>query len=331
MSSDSSDEELQPGTLPSGDASDISRAARERRPALVFLRGELMAVPIPLERDEVVLGRALEADIRINDVRVSRMHARITVERAEENGENSYRIIDLGSTNGTLLNGQPISEATLSDGDKITIGEHLVRFDMLDEIDREYQRQIHRLLAHDELTGLLTSKSFFSELRREAARAESESRPFCVLMMDIDHFKEVNDTYGHLAGSQTLEEIGAVITRALRAGDVAARFGGEEFAAFLLDADIAQGLVAAERVRSEVEAHAFPATRHGTGDIERKTHHVTISLGVASFPDDGRDPIELMEMADSALYRAKRMGRNRVFTYRQVSSDNKDPLPLRRE
>ena len=331
MSSDSSNEELQHSTLMSGDASDISRATSERRPALVFLRGELLAVPIPLERDEVILGRALEADVRINDSRASRLHARIFAERNEETGETSYRIADLSSTNGTLLNGLLVTEATLNDGDKITIGDHLMRFDMLDEIDREYQRQIHRLLAHDELTGLLTSKSFFSELRREAARAEFESRPFCVLMMDLDHFKEVNDTYGHLAGSQTLEETGMVITRALRAGDVAARFGGEEFAAFLLDADIAQGIVAAERVRMAVEEHAFPATRHGSNDTEQKTHHITISIGVAAFPDDGRDPIELMEMADSALYRAKALGRNRVCTYRQVSTDNKEPLPSRRE
>jgi diguanylate cyclase (GGDEF)-like protein len=331
VSSDSSNEELPQGTLLGGDSVDSARATHERRPALVFLRGELLAVPIPLERDEVILGRALEADVRINDPRASRMHARITTERDEATAETLYRIIDLGSTNGTLLNGQPVSEAFIKDGDKITIGEHLMRFDMLDEIDREYQRQIHRLLAHDELTGLLTSKSFFSELRREAARAELESRPFCVLMMDLDHFKEVNDTYGHLAGSQTLEETGMVITRALRAGDVAARFGGEEFAAFLLDADIAQAIVAAERVRAEVETHPFPATRHGAGDAKPKTHHITISIGVAAFPEDARDPIELMEMADSALYRAKALGRNRVCTYRQVSTDNKDPLPSRRE
>src|SRR4051794_34257436 len=259
----------------------VSARAGERHPALVFLRGELLAAPIPLEREEVTLGRALEADVRVNDARASRMHARITVEHDSSTNEARYRLTDLGSTNGTLLNGQPVKDAYLRDGDKITVGEHLMRFELLDDIDREYQRQIHRLLAHDELTGLLTSKSFFSELRREAARAELESRPFCVLMMDLDHFKEVNDTYGHLAGSQTLEETGMVITRALRAGDVAARFGGEEFAAFLLDADIAQAIVAAERVRAEVAAHPFPATR--SNDTEPKKHHITISIGVAAF------------------------------------------------
>ena len=296
-------------------SSDPVESRRDRRPALVFLRGELLAVPIPLERSEVTLGRALEADVRINDSGVSRLHARIATERDPSSNQPRYRLTDLGSTNGTLLNGRRISEALLEDGDKFEIGDQLIRFAMLDEIDREFQQQIHRLLAHDELTGLLTSKSFFSELRREAARAESLSMPFCVLMMDLDHFKNVNDSYGHLAGSATLEEVGAVIKRALRAGDVAARFGGEEFAAFLLYANYAQGLVAAERVRAAIEKHEFPAAALGGGEPETK-HHITMSIGVASFPEDGRDAIELVQMADSALYRAKRSGRNRVVAYR---------------
>jgi two-component system cell cycle response regulator len=308
---------------------DARPAQLERRPALVFLRGELMAVPIPLERDEVVLGRAVEADVRVNDFRASRLHARISTERDPKTGVARYKIKDLDSTNGTLLNGQLIKEAFLDEGDKVTIGDYLFRFEMLDEIDREFQQQIHRLLAHDELTGLLTSKSFFSELRREAAVAEEDSHPFCVLMMDIDYFKLVNDTYGHLVGSQTLEEMGGVIKSALRAGDVAARFGGEEFAAFLLEADYAQGLVAAERVRSAIEKHEFAAVRKGSSG-ELKTHHITISVGVAAFPDDARDPIELVELADSALYRAKRGGRNRICAYRPSLAATEQVLPSRR-
>jgi diguanylate cyclase (GGDEF)-like protein len=289
--------------------------AAARHPALVFLRGELLVEPIPLDRDEVTLGRALEADVRVNDARASRMHARIHVERDPATGEMRYRIEDLGSTNGTQLNGEPVTNAYLQDGDKISVGEQLLRFDLLDDIDREYQRQIHRLLAHDELTGLLTSKSFFSELRRETARAEAESRPFCVLMMDLDHFKAVNDTHGHLVGSQTLEVVGSLIMRELRAGDVAARFGGEEFAAFLLKADCAQGLVAAERVRAAIEAHHFPAMRRGAANDAGETLRITISVGVASYPDDACDSIELVELADTALYRAKNLGRNRVVAY----------------
>ncbi|MGH9945313.1 MAG: diguanylate cyclase [Pyrinomonadaceae bacterium] len=304
-------------------------AGRERRPALVFLQGDLLAAPIPLDRDEVTLGRALEADVRVNDARASRRHARICIERdGSADGAPRYHVTDLGSTNGTLLNGHPVADAYLEDGDKLTIGEHLIRFDLLDDIDREFQRQIYRLLAHDELTGLLTSKSFFSELRREAARAEAEERPFCVLMMDLDHFKQVNDTYGHLVGSRTLSEVGVLITRALRAGDVAARFGGEEFAAFLLDADCAQGLVAAERVRAAVEAHAFSAARHNAPpDEEPRTHRLTISVGIAVFPDDAREPVRLVELADTALYRAKNSGRNRVSAYCPGESVPREPRP----
>lgn len=303
---------------PNDSNSGAPRPARHRRPALVFIAGDLLAVPIPLDRDEVTLGRALEANVRVNDAGVARLHARVAAERDPATGETRYRLTNLDLANSTLLNGEPVQDALLHDGDKIGVGDHLLRFDMLDEIDQQYHQQIHRLLAHDELTGLLTSRSFFSELRRESARAEAGGRPFCVLMMDLDYFKEVNDTYGHLVGSESLGEVGGLITGALRAGDVAARFGGEEFAAFLLDADLAQGITVGERVRAAVEEHAFPATRRSSSGGVQATHHMTISVGVATSPDDSRDPIELIELADSALYRAKRDGRNRVCAYRGV-------------
>lgn len=303
------------------------RSQDDLRPALIFLTGDLLAVPIPLEREEVILGRALEADVRVNDTKISRKHARINAIKDEATGATSYVLTDLSSRNGTLLNGQKVRQEALQNGDKITIGEHILRFEFLDEIDREYHRQIHRLLSHDDLTGLLSSRSFFSELRRESARAKQENRPFCVLMMDVDFFKNVNDTYGHLTGSKTLEEIGYCITQNLRSGDVAARFGGEEFAAFLLHAEIGQGLVAAERIRSEIEKQEFTVIRQGK---PAEKHHVTISIGVASFPDDSSDVIELVEMADSALYRAKREGRNRIRAYRDLDPEELNkPFPPR--
>lgn len=299
------------------------------RPALVFLNGDLLAVPIPLERETVILGRALESDVRINDAKISRRHARIDKVFDAENETTSYVLSDLTSKNGTLLNGAPVKQETLQNGDKITVGEHILRFEMLDEIDREYQRQIRRLLSHDDLTGLLSSRSFFSELRREAERAKQERREFCVLMMDVDHFKMVNDTYGHLTGSKTLEELGTCITGNLRSGDGASRFGGEEFALFLLDAELAQGLVAAERFRAGIENYEFSVIRQGKA---AETHHITISIGVSCFPSDSRDPIELVEMADSALYHAKRMGRNRVCAYHDLDPEEiHKTLPARRD
>ena len=305
-----------------------SHRERDLRPALVFLTGDLMAVPIPLERAEVILGRALESDVRINDTKISRRHASVSVVFDEETKRTNYFITDLDSTNGTFLNGRKIQTGEIvQNGDKIAVGDHILRFELLDEIDREYQRQIRRLISHDDLTGLLSSRSFFSELRRESGLAREEKRPFCVLMMDIDFFKQVNDTHGHLTGSKTLEEIGVCITQNLRTGDVAARFGGEEFAAFLLDAELAQGLVAAERIRSEIEAKHFSVIRQSK---MHETHRVTISIGVAAFPDDSSDPMELVEMADSALYRAKREGRNRICSYQELSPEKTgETLPAR--
>jgi diguanylate cyclase (GGDEF)-like protein len=303
------------------------RITRDVRPALVFLNGDLIAVPIPLEREVVVLGRAIEADVRINDTKVSRLHASVTTSGGPR---PEYTLADLDSRTGTLLNGRKVTGSeTLQNGDKIMIGEHILRFDLLDEIDREYQKQVHRLISHDDLTGLLSSRSFFSELRREAARSKADNRSFCVLMMDVDHFKNVNDTFGHLTGSKTLEEIGACIVSNLRTGDAAARFGGEEFAAFLLEAELPQALVAAERIRSCIEEYGFSIIRSGKPS---DTHRVTISIGISSFPADSHDPIELVEMADSALYRAKREGRNRVRAYRDLTAEELNmTLPPRRD
>ena len=219
----------------------------------------------------------------------------------------------------------------MQNGDKITIGEHILRFELLDEIDREYQRQIRRLLSHDDLTGLLSSRSFFSELRRESSRADAEKRPFCVLMMDVDYFKNVNDTYGHLTGSKTLEEIGLCITQNLakrrrrvafrrrRICRVFARCGARRKAS-------SRRRESARKSKNRSSASSGKANR-------RESHHITISIGIASFPDDSSDPIELVEMADSALYRAKREGRNRVCAYRDLTEQemNKALLTARDE
>jgi diguanylate cyclase (GGDEF)-like protein len=149
-------------------------------------------------------------------------------------------------------------------------------------------------------------------------------------MMDLDHFKAVNDNFGHLAGNRTLQEIGVIIKAALRSGDVAARFGGEEFAAFLLDADYLQGLVAAERVRQGIEQAVFSA---GTdkANPQAPRFRLTVSIGVACFPEDDRDPIRLVELADSALYRAKRNGRNVTCAYRHSLALNEGTLRPRRD
>ena len=130
------------------------------------------------------------------------------------------------------------------------------------------------------------------------------------------------------AFGKVLEELGGVIKSALRSGDVAARFGGEEFAAFLLDAGYPQALVAAERVRRAVEQHQFTSLH--TGSDHEEHFHITMSIGIAGCPDDAKDPIELIELADSALYRAKSNGRNQASAYQPSLTVSEKPLPPRR-
>src|SRR6478672_3398095 len=112
---------------------DSNSLRRDLKPALVFLSGELIAVPIPLEREEVILGRAIEADVRVNDTQVSRQHARVLALKNEEAGRTDYVLNDLDSRNGTFLNGRRVRREVLENGDKITVGETILRFDLLDE------------------------------------------------------------------------------------------------------------------------------------------------------------------------------------------------------
>ena len=181
----------------------------ERRPALVFLRGELLAVPIPLEGSEVTLGRALDAAVRINDSQASRLHARIRTERDEATGQTRYRLMDLDSTNGTLLNGKTIDEAFLEDGDKFVIGDHMIRFEMLDEIDREFQQQIHRLLVHTSSRALPENHSSLSSAAKPRALKLTQT----ILRVDdgSGFFQDGERHLRSLAGSETLEEVGEVI------------------------------------------------------------------------------------------------------------------------
>ncbi len=139
MTSAGKDGESDTAPLGAGDPA-VRFANVERRPVLIALRGELLAASIPLERDLVTLGRSLEADIRLNDSKASRLHARIAVEVDPQSEMEIFRITDLSSTNGTRVNGQIVSEASLTDGDKVQIGDHLFRFELHDEIDREYFR-----------------------------------------------------------------------------------------------------------------------------------------------------------------------------------------------
>jgi two-component system, cell cycle response regulator len=289
---------------------------KKRYPALIFLCGDKLGTALRIDRTKTLIGRDSDVvDLALDDDVASRVHAQIS-SVSTESGDGQYFLSDLGSTNGTLLNGVLLSEQearTLHDGDKIKIGRQLFKFALLDELEIEYQERVHELIVHDDLTGLLTRKSFTFELERELGRSQRHNHEFCILMMDLDFFKKVNDTYGHLIGSEALRLTAEVIRETLRDSDVVARYGGEEFIALLPETPKHKGIEAADRVREAMEAYQFPSSLH---DKDAKTQ-ITISIGVAEFPSDCTQPTTLIEAADIALYEAKQTGRNRVCIYKK--------------
>jgi two-component system, cell cycle response regulator len=292
---------------------------KKRYAALIFLCGDKLGTAIRIDRSKTLLGRDSDVvDLALDDDVASRVHAQISLVNSD-NGDSQYYLSDLGSTNGTLLNGVLLPDQeprSIRDGDKIKIGRQLFKFALLDELEIEYQERVHELIVHDDLTGLLTRKSFSLELEREVGRSQRHNHEFCVLMMDLDFFKKVNDSYGHLIGSEALRHTAEVIRDTLRDSDVVARYGGEEFIALLPETPKHKGIEAADRVREAMEAYQFPASLH-----EKSTKmKITISIGVAEFPSDSMSPTSLIEAADIALYEAKQTGRNRVCIYKKKLS-----------
>ncbi len=297
---------------------------RQVRPALVHMRGDYLGSSFRLERVVTRIGRGSDAELRLeNDDEASRLHAKI--ERCETpTGHYQYWLTDLRSTNGTQLNGIPLTPGEpvlLHDGDKFSIGRHILKFTFLDDIDEEFHRRITELITHDDLTGLLTRKSFVMEMEREMARSNRYGHPFGLLMMDIDYFKRVNDTYGHLIGSQVLREVATVIRQTLRDSDIAGRYGGEEYIALLPETDRARAHEAAERIRAAIERVPFTASLHNP----QLKLHLTISIGIASYPSDGTRVTDLIERADEAMYEAKRRGRNMVQVTGQSAAHRSTP------
>ncbi|HID30334.1 MAG TPA: GGDEF domain-containing protein [Desulfobacterales bacterium] len=166
-------------------------------------------------------------------------------------------------------------------------------------------KQLEKLSVTDELTGLYNRRHLMRTLESEYKRALRHNRNLALLMLDIDHFKQVNDQLGHLCGDRVLQEIARVLKRNVRASDLVARYGGEEIAVILIEAGISAALEVAEKLRQEVETHAFM--------WDGKSLRVTVSIGAAAHPGKNiQSWKQLLDTADQAMYRAKEAGRNRV-------------------
>jgi diguanylate cyclase (GGDEF)-like protein len=260
-------------------------------------------VCIELSNRALFMGRDDGCDMVLDDPSVSRRHSRVYVDATP--GRSTCVVIqDLGSTNGTLVNGKEVQRVRLKHGDRVHVGDVLLRFEMLDPVDIAYRDGVVRKVRdaeRDSLTQLLSRSGMEAHLPILLESCEGQGRPVSSVMVDLDHFKEVNDSLGHVAGDEVLRTVGALLRSTVRREDIAVRYGGEEFLLVLAGARRLHARLLAERIRERLEN-----TRYSDyPDLQ-----VTCSLGVAE-RGDGEPIGEWFHRADQALYRAKERGRNR--------------------
>jgi len=195
-------------------------------------------------------------------------------------------------------------DLTRLNNELVTLQRELTRKNI--ELER-LNAEVQRLAITDSLTGLYNRRGFFELSQREVERAKRFGRPFSVIMLDIDHFKSINDTYGHEAGDQVLEKVTARLRDKLRTVDIVGRYGGEEFSILLPESEPAGALEAGERLRRCIADELIETSQ---GILK-----VTISLGLTTLTDNSKTLEELLKFADQALYQAKEAGRNRVCAY----------------
>lgn len=275
-------------------------AAPRDRHLLVRVHGTQLGQVIRLDNSEYSIGRSMESNIWLNDSGMSRHHAKLKRE-----GE-SYAVEDLDSANGSFVQGERIKVRKLADGDMIQLGPSVIfRYSITDEDEETVLRKLYEASVRDALTGCYNREHFDERLKAEVSYARRHRTLISLLMFDLDHFKRVNDTYGHQAGDAVLIDLTARIRAGLRAEDIFVRYGGEEFAVILRGIDVDGAAHVAERIRST--AAATPVV------FEQLSIPVTISIGAAALSCAAEPTAQaLIAVSDRRLYAAKHGGRNRV-------------------
>ena len=277
-------------------------ASQDRVPVLMVLQGRDIGRRYLLNEPSLVIGRHPQrAQLVVGDLEVSSTHA--TVQKIG----GRFTITDLGSLNGTQLNGQPLAPQqpqVLDDGDKLFLGRNVLKFTYQDQLEEDFHIRVEQMINIDELTGLVVKRTFDARLEWALREACVASTQLCVLMMDMDGLKAINDTHGHHVGAGTIAQVGRILGEIVNPRGCVTRFGGDEFTAYLEACTRSDGLGLAEHIRATIHDALF---QFGDALV-----HPTISIGMASMPQDGTGPAEVVRAADAALYRAKAAGRNCV-------------------
>jgi two-component system cell cycle response regulator len=278
---------------------------RRGEACVVVLYGPELGRRATIGRTAFQIGRSSKNELPIDQESVSRHHARITSVQ-----NRGFLIEDLGSTNGTYVNDEKLALAKerrlLKDGDQIRVGRSILKFMTGTNLEANYHEEIYRLMTVDALTQVYNKRYFGEALEREFNRAHRYKRELSLVLIDVDHFKAVNDTNGHLAGDAILRQVTAEVKPRLREQDIFARVGGEEFAMLLPEIGSEGAMATGEKVRRIIEGATFV--------FEKIVAKITVSVGVTSLDPLSREPNSLYERADAALYEAKAKGRNCVFS-----------------
>lgn len=282
------------------DTSPISLPSAVDRAVLLRMDGIQAGLIVGVERFPFTVGRHTTNELRVDDDSISRSHARISRIGDE------YFVEDLGSRNGTFVAGKRITRAKLDHDCWVQFGPRVsFRFSLTDVREERLLRKLYESSTRDALTGAYNRLHFEERLRSEVAYALRHRSHVSLLILDLDHFKNVNDSYGHPAGDAVLKRASEACVRALRTEDVFARFGGEEFAVVLRGISLTGAARLAERLRQAVASEVV--------EHEGQRIGVTLSAGCAALaccPAPSAD--ELIGIADRRLYLSKQAGRNRV-------------------
>ena len=265
---------------------------------LVVMYGPDLGRRTALEHAPFIIGRSSESDLCIDQESVSRTHARIVYR------EGAHYVEDLGSTNGTHVNDVAVEgPIALEHGMQIKVGSSILKFIAGDHLETSYHEEIYRLMTTDALTQTWNRRYLTEALDRELNRSARYDRPLSLITFDIDHFKKINDAWGHVAGDAVLRQLAGAIKAKLRLQDIFARTGGEEFCILLPEVPLESARVIAEKIRGIAER---TLTRHDGQEIR-----CTISVGISAF-DAATNSVDLLyQAADARLYEAKNGGRNR--------------------
>ncbi len=274
---------------------------------LILYSGEAAGRRFALDGVAVSLGRSPDCDVCVESPSVSRHHAELKPQG------DLYVLHDMESSNGCHVNGRRIeAPTTLQDGDVLRLGHMALKFYARQSLDGLMHDRIYRMATVDEGTEVFTKRYLLEALDREIRRAQRSERPLSLVCLDLDHFKQVNDRFGHNAGDQVLRGVAKALKAQLRSGDILGRIGGEEFAVVLPETGLDPAVALAERMRRAVAAELFFLPAGGAQGAELVQHTQSASLGVAQLQANVADARALLAVADHMLYAAKNGGRNCV-------------------